>query len=90
EVRNTPVITVIEPPRRPVRPDRRRLIVKGLASLAVGFVLALFIAVAREVARRTRAEDPEDYETFERLKRETRNDLEALRARFRRGSAPSF
>jgi uncharacterized protein involved in exopolysaccharide biosynthesis len=90
EVRNTPVITVIEPPRRPVRPDRRRLIVKGLASIAVGFVLALLVAVAREIARRSRAEDPEDYEVFERLKREARSDLEALRDRFRRGSAPSF
>ena len=68
-------------------PDRRGLIVKGFASLAVGFVLALFVAVALEIIRRTRAEDPEDYQTFERLKRETRQDLAALKARFRRGSA---
>lgn len=90
EVRNTPVITVVEPPRRPVRPDRRYLLLKGLAAIGVGLVLALFIATGREIARRTRAEDPEDYEAFERLKRETRDDLKALRARFRRGSAPSF
>lgn len=38
EVRNTPLITVVEPPRRPSRPDRRFLLVKGVLAIIVGSV----------------------------------------------------
>lgn len=38
EVRNTPLIAVVEPPRRPSRPDRRFLLVKGVLALILGSV----------------------------------------------------
>jgi hypothetical protein len=65
EVRNTPVITVVEAPEG----SRRReggLTIAGLAALAVGSVLALGIALALEYATRERALHPEAYDALKR------------------------
>lgn len=45
EVRDTPVITVIEQPLMPARPDSRRLVTWLAASLLVGLLVALVAAV---------------------------------------------
>lgn len=45
EVRDTPVITVIEQPLMPARPDSRRMVTWLAASLLVGVLLALVAAV---------------------------------------------
>ncbi len=45
EVRNTPVITVVEPPESPVRPDSRRLVSWLAVSLVVGVLAALAAAL---------------------------------------------
>lgn len=66
EVRNTPVITVVETPEG----SRRReggLMIPALASLAVGSILALGLALALEYAARERAQHPEAYEGLRRL-----------------------
>jgi uncharacterized protein involved in exopolysaccharide biosynthesis len=50
EVRDTPVLTVIEPPE-PVRvPDRRRLLTKLVLGLLAGLAVGLLVVFAREFA----------------------------------------
>lgn len=51
EVRDTPVISVIEPPERSFVPNRRYIIVKGLTGIIVGFVLSALFVLARAVIR---------------------------------------
>jgi uncharacterized protein involved in exopolysaccharide biosynthesis len=48
EVRNTPVITLIEAPDLPSKPDPRLALVKGLLAGLLGLVLGAFIAGLRE------------------------------------------
>ena len=48
EVRNTPVITVMEPPDLPAKPDPRLALVKGLLAGLLGLALGAFIAAIRE------------------------------------------
>ena len=49
EVRNTPVLTLIDPPNLPAQPDRRWLLAKGLLGLLLGALAGVFIALAREL-----------------------------------------
>lgn len=58
EVRDTPVITVVEPPYVPALPDRRGLLRRALLGCVLGTILAVGVAVLIEKAphlrRRTR------------------------------------
>lgn len=83
EVRNTPVITMVEPPEVPARPDPRRLPLKGVLGLMLGGVLAVFWSFGREMMASTRERDPDDYAEFERLKRETKDEFRGLWQRLR-------
>lgn len=59
EVRNTPVITVIEEAQRPVLPNPRRLRLKVLLGAALGLLLGIAVATGREAfGRQTVAGDP--------------------------------
>ncbi len=49
EVRNTPVITVLEPPDLPASPDPRRTILKALLGLIGGLALGFFLRLARHL-----------------------------------------
>jgi uncharacterized protein involved in exopolysaccharide biosynthesis len=58
EVRNTPVVTVVQQPAPPLAPDRRRLALKGLAAILFGFgvgagvlIGSTFVSTAREADR---------------------------------------
>lgn len=84
EVRNTPVITVIEPPERPVRPDRRWLLLKALFGLILGGLLGVFLAFGREYVQRTREEGEEEIREFDELWGKTKEDLRTLGGRLRR------
>ncbi len=75
EVRNTPVITIVESPDTPVRPDPRDLVFKTLLALVVGGFLALAIAFSREVMLKTRQQDPERADRVAALKREALEGL---------------
>jgi len=75
EVRDTPVITIIERPEVPVRPDSRGLIKKGIVAVIVGGILGILVALAREAARNTEAGDSEEVAQFVRLKNEAKEDL---------------
>jgi uncharacterized protein involved in exopolysaccharide biosynthesis len=74
-VRDIPVITVIEQPRVPVRPDARGTVRRtGLAILA-GLVIALLIALARELMRRGRVLSTDDLREYEMLRGAALADL---------------
>jgi uncharacterized protein involved in exopolysaccharide biosynthesis len=58
EVRDTPVLTVVEPPRLPERPDRRRVLVKAVMALLVGLVAGAAVVGWRHALSTARATDP--------------------------------
>jgi uncharacterized protein involved in exopolysaccharide biosynthesis len=55
EVRDIPVITLIDPPSPPTYPDSRGTLVKGIIGLILGSVLAIGIVLVREFSRGMRA-----------------------------------
>ncbi|HYC31655.1 MAG TPA: Wzz/FepE/Etk N-terminal domain-containing protein [Gemmatimonadales bacterium] len=75
EVRDTPVISVIEPPRDPAEPDRRRLLVRGIVGVILGGLIGLVLAVSREFIGQSRAGSGDEYADFLRLRREALADL---------------
>jgi uncharacterized protein involved in exopolysaccharide biosynthesis len=62
EVRNTPVITLVEPPDRPTKPDPRYTLLKALVSFVAALLLGTFFVAMRHAmaglpqAHRTSAE----------------------------------
>ena len=68
EVRNTPVVTVLDVPEGSARRNNRTLI-KLMMALVPAFILALSLALAHDFLRRQRMEDPEEYERFVALRR---------------------
>jgi uncharacterized protein involved in exopolysaccharide biosynthesis len=75
EVRDTPVLTVVEAPMPPVRPDSRGVIKKGLAGLLVGGVIGVLMAFLREAAARLNSQSQPEVGEFRRLALGLRNDL---------------
>src|SRR5207247_11431524 len=69
EVRNTPVISVVERPEVPARPDPRFLGVKAILALLVGGLLGLLGAMAREFVSRRRAMEATAYDQFQEERR---------------------
>jgi uncharacterized protein involved in exopolysaccharide biosynthesis len=84
EVRDTPVITVIDKPERPVQRDSRGLLKKGILAVILGSVLGLGVAFAREGMARSGRTDSAELQEFSELRREA---LEELRLRRRRRKA---
>ena len=68
EVRNTPVITIVEAPIRPVRPDSRHLALKALLAIFIGGFVGMLIALYRQAIVRTSDESPDQYAEFVRLR----------------------
>jgi uncharacterized protein involved in exopolysaccharide biosynthesis len=83
EVRNTPVITVVEAPFQPARPDRRRLIVKGLLTLVLGGFLGVVLAFANEFFLVSKQRDPDRYTEFRSLSADAKRDVQRLWRRLR-------
>jgi uncharacterized protein involved in exopolysaccharide biosynthesis len=75
EVRDTPVLTVVEAPMPPVRPDSRGLLKKGLAGLLVAGVLGMGLAFIREAAGRLGDQNQPEVGEFRRLSRQFKSDL---------------
>lgn len=80
EVRDTPVITVLENPEGSAVPQPRGTVLKAILGLVLGFVTAIFIALFRESARRARASRDTDFQEFTVLV----GDLNILRRSRRR------
>lgn len=78
EVRNTPLITVVEPPEEPARPDRRGIPLKALLGLFAGGVLGVFYAFGREFMAWSRDEGGADYREFHELWEDAVNDVRGV------------
>jgi uncharacterized protein involved in exopolysaccharide biosynthesis len=75
EVKDLPVITVIEPPEMPIGPDRRGGVRKTAIGLLIGFVLGCLIAFARDRMARNREAQTDEFLEYAQLKREAIGDL---------------
>jgi len=86
EVRNAPVITVVEEAEEPVRPDSRRLPLKAALGVVLGGMLGAFVAFGREYVRRQREEDAEELREFSVVWEETKDDVRRMVRRIRPSS----
>ena len=75
EVRDTPVITVVENPEVPVRPNSRRLVVRALAGLVGGTVLGMLLALIPALTQARGVQRSEEFEEYTALKQEAIADL---------------
>jgi uncharacterized protein involved in exopolysaccharide biosynthesis len=78
EVRNTPLITVVEGPQRPVLPDRRRLPLKVLLAFIGGGILAIALAFVREFLGGVRRSGDRDYLILGRAWDQTVTDVRRI------------
>lgn len=81
EVRDTPVITVIEQPPLPVKPVPRGLLEKGLLGVIVGGVVGVVAAFWLTFLQSSRASSPETFGRYTALRSDT---LEGFRRPLRR------
>lgn len=79
EVRNTPLITVFEPPVMPVRADSRGVLLRWFLGLLIGALVGITTAFARESVLESRERHPEAFRQFLELRREVRVGLRTLR-----------
>lgn len=75
EVRDTPVITIVEAPADPVRPDSRRLVIKCLLGLIIGGLLGMGVAIVRGYAANSSEADGAGSAEFDQLRREAGREL---------------
>ena len=76
EVRNTPVIMVVQHTRTPVLPDRRRLLLRVLLAFLVTAVLTALLALTRDYFwGEGGASEPPAVEEFKAVVRETVDDV---------------
>ena len=75
EVRDTPVITIVERPESPVRPDPRGLVLRTIVGLFFGGGLGVAVVLLTEGLRRTGVRRSEEYAEFASLKRDAVGDL---------------
>jgi uncharacterized protein involved in exopolysaccharide biosynthesis len=74
EVRDTPVISIVEPPNIPARPDPRGLVRSAALGLLVALALGVMLAFLREYAARS-GERAEEFQEFDALRRAAADDL---------------
>jgi uncharacterized protein involved in exopolysaccharide biosynthesis len=78
EVRDTPVITLIEEPRTPVKPDSRNLAKRTLLMFFLGLAVGALVALVRQLLSSTRSSGSGDALEFHQLLDETSNDVRRL------------
>jgi len=74
EVRDTPVITIVEHADLPARPDARGTVKKSVLALLAGAFLGLVLTIVVEIFNAGRLRD-DDYEAFLRLRYDTLTDM---------------
>jgi tyrosine-protein kinase Etk/Wzc len=67
EVRATPVVTLLEPPRVPARPESRKVVLKTLLGLLIGSTVGAVAALLAQSFGRARQTPSEDTAEFLRL-----------------------
>jgi uncharacterized protein involved in exopolysaccharide biosynthesis len=75
EMRDLPVISVIEPPEMPIQPDPRGGVKKTAIGLAVGLLLGIVIAFFKEKMAANKEAQTDDFVEFSRLKKAAVGDL---------------
>lgn len=75
EVKDLPMINIIEPPEIPIVPNRRGGVRKTAIGMIVGLFLACLIAFARDRMARNREAQTDDFLEYSQLKREAIGDL---------------
>ncbi|HEX5577950.1 MAG TPA: hypothetical protein VFX40_06200 [Gemmatimonadaceae bacterium] len=75
ELRDLPVITVIEAPELPLEPNARGGVRKTLLGLIIGLVLGCILAFVLDRMARNRALQTDDFIEFAALRREAMTDL---------------
>ncbi len=75
EVRNLPVISIIEAPQLPIEPNARGGARRTAIGLLTGFVLAVLFSFVRDKLARSRETDSDEVIEFAALKREAIGDL---------------
>jgi uncharacterized protein involved in exopolysaccharide biosynthesis len=74
EVRDTPVITVIEPPVAPTSADSHGRAGRAIVGLVLGALLASLVGFAQDFSRRRRTAGDPDVEAFYHALGDARND----------------
>jgi uncharacterized protein involved in exopolysaccharide biosynthesis len=75
EVRDTPVITVVELPEAPVRPDSRGLLLRALGGMLAGMLLGMALATIRAVTQARSVQRSDEFAAYTVLKHETLADF---------------
>jgi uncharacterized protein involved in exopolysaccharide biosynthesis len=75
EVRDTPVLTTVERPSLPARPNPRGLLRRTLVAVLIGGAIGLFLAFLRALVGRARGESATEYQEFVALRRQLADDL---------------
>lgn len=75
EVRNIPVITILDPPEEPVVGNARGTIAAVLFAAIVGLVVAMMTALVREFFRSTRQRREQEFVEFSRIRGEILSEL---------------
>jgi uncharacterized protein involved in exopolysaccharide biosynthesis len=75
EVRDTPVITLVESVSTPVEPDSRRLVVRAILGLLLGGMLGVLVGFGREFSRRRREAGDATFDDLVTLRQEALADI---------------
>jgi uncharacterized protein involved in exopolysaccharide biosynthesis len=75
EVRDIPVITIVEEPSPPALPDPRMLLLRGVLALVAGALLGALIAFFLAYVRASRSDTADELDEFRRLKRAAAQDI---------------
>lgn len=78
EVRNTPVITVVERPELPVKADPRGRVLKLALGVVLGGMLGVFLAFGQEYLQNARKEEGEEFQEFSSLWAESWHDVKSF------------
>jgi uncharacterized protein involved in exopolysaccharide biosynthesis len=89
EVRDTPVITVFEPPSVPTVPKARGLVTGVLLGLLLGAAIGVLLALTSGLLRRGRENGNNEAEEFASAVREAKGQLLGSVRRFRRNAGSS-
>ena len=75
EVRNTPVISILETPEVPVRPDARYLVLKAILAILAGALFGFLLVMGRDYVQRARERDRAGYLEFQEERARIRDRL---------------